>query len=228
MKISHLVTCHNEHLELERLLGVLVMHIAKNKTGDEIVILDDFSDNPQTVELLEKTQQFPFIKVVKHKLDRHFGNHKTFGSRACSGDFIFQHDADEYPSQFLLENLKEVLKENPTVELYRVPRVNIVRGATEQDAKMWGWNMDTLPEFGDLPIINWHNHGDYQSRIYKNNPKIEWKKPLHETIVGASIVSNFPKEVEWAIIHDKTIDRQRAQNMFYNQNWSKQANMGQG
>jgi hypothetical protein len=38
----------------------------------------------------------------------------------------------------------------------------------------------------------------------------------------------LPKEVEWSIIHDKTIDRQRAQNLFYNQNWSKQANMGQG
>jgi len=46
--------------------------------------------------------------------------------------------------------------------------------------------------------------------------------------MGAEYVTMLPKEVEWSIIHDKTIDRQRAQNLFYNQNWSKQANMGQG
>jgi hypothetical protein len=46
--------------------------------------------------------------------------------------------------------------------------------------------------------------------------------------VGASIVAHLPKDVEWSIIHDKTIDRQRAQNEFYNKNWSIKANMGQG
>ena len=127
-----------------------------------------------------------------------------------------------------LENMKELLKSNPSVELYRVPRVNIVRGATVQDAMQWGWNLGIIPEyFGDLPIVNW-NHGDYQSRIYKNSLKIQWHKPLHETISGAEYVSQLPKEVEWSIIHDKTIQRQQAQNMFYNQNWSKQANMGHG
>jgi hypothetical protein len=38
----------------------------------------------------------------------------------------------------------------------------------------------------------------------------------------------LPKEVEWSIIHDKTIDRQLSQNKFYNQNWSRSANMGHG
>jgi hypothetical protein len=123
--------------------------------------------------------------------------------------------------------MHELLESNPTVELYRVPRVNIVRGATDNDARNWGWHISKLSEFGDLPIINWGN-GDYQSRIYKNSLRIQWQKPLHETIVGASIVAHLPKEVEWSIIHDKTIDRQRAQNEFYNKNWSIKANMGQG
>jgi hypothetical protein len=38
----------------------------------------------------------------------------------------------------------------------------------------------------------------------------------------------LPKEVDWALIHEKTIERQKAQNMFYNKNWSRQANMGHG
>ena len=229
MKISYLVTVHNEVAELERLLSQL--YSAISKTNDEIVILDDFSDNEDTRKILAFHPLFSTSsklgRVVQHQLNNDFGSHKTFGSRQCTGDYIVQCDADEYLSQYLLENLHEVIEANPTVELYRVPRVNIVRGATQQDATMWGWHMTKLPEFGDLPIINW-NSGDYQSRIYKNSLKIQWQKPLHETISGAEFVSMLPKEVDWAIIHDKTIDRQRAQNAFYNQNWSRSANMGNG
>lgn len=226
MKISYLVTCKNENLELGTLLDKLKNHIDGNSPNDEIVILDDFSDNPDTIKILEKAKQCG-ITVVQHALNKNFAEHKNYGGKRCVGDYIVQIDADEYPHPTLLYNMKELLEANPTVELYRVPRVNIVRGATQQDAAMWGWHMSTIPSFGNLPIINWH-HGDYQSRIYKNSLKVQWHKPLHETVTGAEYVSQLPKEVEWSFIHDKTIDRQRAQNMFYNQNWSRQANMGQG
>ncbi len=225
--ISYLVTCKNEYLELGMLLDKLKTHIDKNRPQDEIVVLDDFSDNPDTIKVLNKAKQFG-ITVIQHALNKNFAEHKNYGGKRCIKTFVCQIDADEIPHQNLLENLHEVIDANPTVELYRVPRVNIVRGATPQDAAMWGWNLGTIPEyFGDVPIVNW-NHGDYQSRIYKNSLKIQWHKPLHETIIGAEFVSQLPKEVEWSIIHDKTIERQKSQNMFYNQNWSKQANMGHG
>lgn len=226
MKISYLVTCHNETLELGMLLDKLKTHIDENSPNDEIVVLDDFSDNPDTIKILDKAKSCG-ITIVQHALNKNFSEHKNYGGKRCVGDYIVQIDADEYPHSTLLYNMKELLEANPTVELYRVPRVNIVRGATEQDARMWGWNLSKIPAYGDLPIVNWH-HGDYQSRIYKNSLKIQWHKPLHETIVGAEYVSQLPKEIDWAFIHDKTIDRQRAQNMFYNQNWSVRANMGHG
>ena len=229
MNISYLITCRNEVAELERLLSQL--YSAISKTDDEIVILDDFSDNEDTRKMLAFHPLFSTSsklgRVIQHKLDNDFGTHKTFGSRQCAGDYIVQLDADEYLSQSLLENIHEIIELNPTVELYRLPRVNIVRNATTDDAKKWGWHITKLPEFGDLPIINWSN-GDYQSRIYKNTEKIKWHKPLHETIVGASLVAHLPKEVDYAIIHDKTIERQTQQNEFYNKNWSVAANMGQG
>lgn len=227
MKISYLITCKNETLELLELVEKLKTHLEFNAPDDEVVILDDFSDNPDTIKTLDKARTYGF-SVVQHALNRNFSEHKNYGSKRCVGDYIVQLDADEYLWPSFLENMKELLKSNPSVELYRVPRVNIVRGATVQDAMQWGWNLGIIPEyFGDLPIVNW-NHGDYQSRIYKNSLKIQWHKPLHETISGAEYVSQLPKEVEWSIIHDKTIQRQQAQNMFYNQNWSKQANMGHG
>ncbi len=227
MKISYIICCHNETLQLLELIEKLKTHIDFNAPDDEVVILDDFSDNEGTKKILDKAKSYG-VTVVQHALNKNFAEHKNYGSKRCVGDFICQLDADEIPHQNLLENLHEVIESNPTVELYRVPRVNIVRGATPQDAAMWGWHLSTLPKyFGNEPIINW-NHGDYQSRIYKNSLKIQWHKPLHETIAGAEFVANLPKEVEWSIIHDKTIDRQRAQNAFYNQNWSVKANMGHG
>lgn len=226
MKISYLVSCHNENLELLALVEKLNAHIRSNSYIDEVVILDDFSDKEDTKQILDKAKTYGFT-VVQHALDNNFADHKNYGSKRCTGDYIFQIDADEYPHQNLLVNLRELLESNPLVELYRVPRVNIVRGATSQDAAMWGWNLSSLPEFGEVPIVNW-NHGDYQSRIYKNSLKIQWYKPLHETISGAEYVAGLPKETEWALIHDKTIQRQRAQNEFYNKNWSIQANKGLG
>lgn len=227
MKISYLITCKNETLELLGLVEKLKMHLDFNAPDDEVVILDDFSDNPDTKKILETAKTYGF-SIVQHALNKNFAEHKNYGSKRCVGDYIVQLDADEYLWPSFLTNMKELLESNPTVELYRVPRVNIVRGVTIQDAMVWGWNLGKIPEyFGDTPVINW-SHGDYQSRIYKNSLKIQWNKPLHETIVGAEYVSQLPKEVEWAIIHDKTIERQLSQNKFYNQNWSKQANMGQG
>ena len=227
MKISYLVCCHNEVRELLDLVEKLNTHIESNSPNDEVVILDDFSDNEDTKKILEKAKNYGF-SVVQHALNKNFAEHKNYGSKRCVGDYIVQLDADEYLWPELLQNMQELIRSNPKVELYRVPRVNIVRGATPQDAAMWGWHLSSIPEhFGNEPIVNW-NHGDYQSRIYKNSLKIQWKKPLHETIDGAEYVTMLPKEVEWSIIHDKTIDRQLSQNKFYNQNWSRSANMGHG
>jgi len=226
MKISYLVTVHNETLELLQLIEKLKTHIDFVAINDEVVILDDFSDNEDTKKILAKAKSYGFT-VVQHELNKNFAEHKNYGSKRCVGDYVVQIDADEYPSDFLLNNIHEIIESNPTVELYRVPRVNIVRGATDNDARNWGWHISKLPEFGDLPIINWGN-GDYQSRIYKNSLRIQWHKPLHETIIGASIVADLPKEVDYAIIHDKTIDRQKAQNIRYNTEWSEKENRGIG
>ena len=226
MKISYLVTVHNETLELLQLIEKLKTHIDFVAPNDEVVVLDDFSDNEDTKKILSKAKSYGFT-VVQHALNKNFSEHKNYGSKRCVGDYIIQIDADEYLFPNLLNNIHEIIESNPTVELYRVPRVNIVRGATDNDARNWGWHVSKLPDFGDLPIINWGN-GDYQSRIYKNSLRIQWHKPLHETIMGAAIVAHLPKEVDYAIIHDKTIDRQKAQNEFYNKNWSIKANMGQG
>ena len=50
MNISYSILTHNETDSLLELLNYLVNNIDE---GDEIVILDDFSDNPKTKEILD-------------------------------------------------------------------------------------------------------------------------------------------------------------------------------
>ena len=150
MKISYLVTCKNETLELLQLIEKLKTHIDFVTPNDEVVILDDFSNNEDTKKILAKAKSYGFT-VVQHSLNKNFSEHKNYGSKRCVGDYIVQLDADEYLYPVLLSNMHELLESNPTVELYRVPRVNIVRGMTEKDVTMWGWNLSILPE--NNPII---------------------------------------------------------------------------
>ena len=50
MNISYSILTHNEDASLMRLLEFLVKHKDEN---DEIVILDDYSDNEKTKEILD-------------------------------------------------------------------------------------------------------------------------------------------------------------------------------
>ena len=50
MKISYSILTHNEDESLQRLLEFLVKH---KDEEDEIVILDDYSDNEKTKEILD-------------------------------------------------------------------------------------------------------------------------------------------------------------------------------
>ena len=131
---------------------------------------------------------------------------KNYLKSLCTGDWIFQIDADEVPNEVLMTNLKEVLKLNPTTELFLVPRINTVDGLTQEHINKWGWNINEK---------GWVNWPDYQTRIIQNNPKIKWVSKVHEVITGMSTKALLPKEEEWCLYHPKSIGRQEAQNNFY-------------
>ena len=208
--LSFCVTVHNEARELVTLTNKLHDWL-KNHPEDELVIIDDYSTDQSTVRLLGELELT--YRVIKHKLNGNFAEHKNFANMQCNGNFILQLDADEYPTPTLLENVKDLINLNPLVELFWIPRVNIVRGLTSMDAQKWGWQVYSLNEYPDLPLVN---AGDHQGRLYKNDPeRIKWVKPVHERIVGANSTTVIPFNPDFAIIHDKTIDKQRSQNELY-------------
>ena len=219
--ISYLVTVHNETQTLENLLGRLTTFKCPE---DEIVIVDDYSDDIQTHAILTKFQTKDWIYL--HRLNNDYGAHKNYGITECKNDWIFQLDADELPPFTLVgENIKELINSNPQVELFWIPRINDFKGVTPEHAARWNWTLSMSPTY-NRPIINWDT-GDYQGRLFKRDyPRIHWEKKLHEQITGHNSHAPLPKDESWAIYHDKTIEKQEESNIRYMKNFTPNENMG--
>ena len=210
MKISYGITVHNEAEELQKLLEVLNKNIDKE---DEIVVCVDGDDEKVEAVLGEYLSENKAI-VYKRKLDGNFAEHKNSVIENSNGDYIFHIDADEYPNKILLQQLKQILEIND-VDLIWVPRVNTVEGFTNEDVQRWGWRINEK---------GWVNYPDYLSRIFRNTEKIRWERPLHEIITGCKTYSHLPPQEELSLYHPKTKEKQEQQNMFYNQNFSREMN----
>jgi glycosyltransferase involved in cell wall biosynthesis len=204
--ISYLITTHNEG---KKYLIPLFKRILMNDVNgeDEIVILDDYSDDPETLEVLELTSKNrPDVKIVKHHLDGDFAAHKNYGKNQCTKQYVFQIDGDECPHENLIHTLKETILFNHTVELFRVPRINVVPGITADHIARWGWNVNDK---------QWLNFPDLQDRIFRNVLEIKWQNKVHEKIIGHTTHSELPPIEDYCLLHIKTLDRQEKQNQFY-------------
>ena len=205
MKISYAIPVCNELVELTKLLNFLENKIDKE---DEVIILFDTNNGTKGVEdyLRAKSVNPTFFQWYPYHFDGHFANMKNHLKSLCTGDWIFQIDADELPHESLITNLKALLELNPTTELFLVPRVNTVSGLTQEHISKWRWGVNKK---------GWVNWPDYQTRIIQNSPKIQWKSKVHEVITGFSTKALLPMEEEWCLYHPKDIKRQEAQNNFY-------------
>jgi glycosyltransferase involved in cell wall biosynthesis len=208
MKISYGITVHNEADELNRLLDVLDRNIDDE---DEIVVCVD-GNHPAVKKVLDSWE--PDI-VYNRNLDGNFSDQKNSVIEKSSGDYIFHIDADEYPNEILIQQLKPILEMND-VDLVWIPRVNTVEGMTFHHIQKWGWRVDEN---------NWVNYPDYQARVFRNREDIRWTRPLHEYITGCKTYAHLPPQEELSLYHPKTIQKQEQQNMFYNQNFSKEMNV---
>jgi glycosyltransferase involved in cell wall biosynthesis len=211
MKISYGITVHNEADELNKLLEILVH---KTQPDDEIIIVDDYS-NEETQEVISSwSQQYLDAKVIAYyqrKLDGNFSDQKNFVIEQCTGDYVFHIDADEYPHDTLLEQLPQIIEMND-VDLIWIPRVNTVDGFTTDDVKKWGWR---ISEQG------WINYPDYQARVFRRKDSIRWTRPVHEYIVGCDTYSHLPPHEVLSLYHPKTKEKQDEQNKFYMDKFSR-------
>ncbi len=204
MKISYAITVCNELKELTSLINFLLVRV---DSEDQIVIqYDTDSVTKEVVDYLTIIGDIQEqIKVISFPLNKDFASFKNNLKSHCEGDYIFQIDADEEPSEILLERLKQILTVNE-VDIIFVPRVNTVKGLTESHIQQWGWNVN------DMGWVNWP---DYQTRIYKNTEEVQWYGKVHERITGYTTFTNFPADEKYSLYHHKEIERQEKQNKFY-------------
>ena len=204
MKISYAVTVCNEIVEIQRLVSFLLEY---KRFEDEIVILYDSKGGTKPVEeYLRSHSVNGEFTWHSGEFEDHFADWKNKLTSYCSGDYIFQIDADEIPNEVLLSNLKGIIENNPDNEVFLVPRINTVEGLTQEHTTKWRWNID------DEGRVNWP---DYQWRIWKKKPEIKWRNKVHEVLDGYKTYSPLPAQKELALYHPKDIERQEKQNNYY-------------
>jgi len=202
MKISYGLTVCNEHEELKNLIEYLTAKI--DSTDEIVVVYDQNRVTPEVMNILESNKDK--VKFYPFNFQQNFLENKNYMNSKCTGDYIFQIDADEIPEEFLVENLKTVLEDNP-VDLLTTPRKNLVPGLTQEHIQKWRWHVNER---------GWVNWPDTQKRIYKNDPSIKWTgHQIHGMVTGYKTFADLPLEEEWSIIHNKTINRQEQQNDRY-------------
>ena len=204
ISISYAITVCNEKKEVKRLVDFL---LANKRPHDEIVVLYDQKNGDKAViDMLVKLNKLPNFQVWRGFFDGHFADWKNKLTEYCKGDYIFQIDADEMPTKVLIDNVPNIIENNPFNDVYLVPRVNTVEGLTQEHINKWRWNVN---EEG------WVNWPDFQWRIWRNVPEIKWINKVHERLEGFKTYAPLPANPDLALQHPKDIKRQEKQNAYY-------------
>jgi hypothetical protein len=180
--------------------------LENKRINDEIVILyDNKNGNPEVLDFLLPYNKLPNVQTWRGlDFDNNFADWKNKLTEYCTGDYIFQIDADEMISKYMVQNINVIIGMNPDVDLFYLPRINTVEGITQEHINKWSWNVD---EKGYI------NFPDFQGRVFKKD--LKWSGNVHERIVGSKKYSLLPEDFVYCIQHNKTIDRQEKQNDRY-------------
>ena len=200
MKISYAILTHNEGEYIAELLTLLTTY---KRDVDEIVIVDDHSNDEKTKFILND-----FKDLIKLEYRTFDGDHtqKNYLNSTCTGDYILQLDADELVNPEFIEMLPQMLEDNNEIDLFIMPRINTVEGLTPEYIAKWGWNVNEK---------GWINFPDHQMRLYRNCNWVEWDGLLHSKIKGHKTYVFLPSDELFCILHPKQLDRQVAQNDLY-------------
>jgi hypothetical protein len=207
MKISYAITVKDELIGLDKLLFRLKSYKRKE---DEIVIVHDSINGSNQVDqyLRSQTVSSSSFRWYPFKFENNFADLKNYLTKQCTGDYIFQIDADEIPNKSLISTLPDILESNPETDVYLTPRINTVEGITQDHIQKWGWKVDEK---------GWVNFPDYQWRIWKNKPEIKWINKVHERLDGFKTYVTLPPQEEFSLYHPKDIERQKKQNKYYDE-----------
>jgi len=158
MKISYAITVCDELEEISRLLNFLYQH---KRSEDKIcVLLDKPKASQQLIDELYYWSSKDIITLKESTFQGNFADWKNELNRICTGDYFFFLDADEIPSEDLIQTLPEILEINPEMDTFLVPRINTVDGITSEHIANWGWNITKLDPVIGEKILDLSNPKD--------------------------------------------------------------------
>lgn len=200
MKISYAILTHNEGDYIAELLTLLTTY---KRDIDEIVVVDDYSDDEKTKFILN---DFKDLITLDYRVFDGDHTQKNYLNSKCTGDYILQLDADELVKPEFLEMLPELLESNSETDLFIMPRINTVEGLTQEYIQKWKWNVNEK---------GWVNFPDWQMRLYRNCSWVKWDGLLHSKIEGYKTYVFLPTDPLFCILHPKQLERQINQNNLY-------------
>lgn len=206
--ISYCTIVYDEIEEITRLLSFLSTNL---DAEDELIVIQSYKQDEEQLSssfdnissIIKKFTQ----SYYTFKFQNNFADMKNFMNHKAKKNYIFNLDADEIISLETMKTIKKTIISN-NIDLYYLPRINTVLNHTESDVKTYGWAINEH---------NWINWPDYQPRIYKNNGLIRWVGAVHEQITGYCTHAFIDTDPNYAIIHQKNIEKQRKQNSLYSQ-----------
>jgi glycosyltransferase involved in cell wall biosynthesis len=199
--ITYGITVADEFFEFKRLINSLEPYVLPD---EEIVVLAD--QNKVTKEI-EDFCELCGLKVNYFDFQKDFSEFKNTLFDLSTKSYLMQVDADEQMPPSLLNALRAVAKKGD-IDLLWIPRINVVRGATEDHIKKYNW---TINEMG------WEGFPDFQSRFVSTKGHVKWKNKVHEGLSGANNQARLltdPIE-HFCILHVKDIQKQEKQNDLY-------------
>ncbi len=203
MKISYQILCKNEDSSLEKLLDFLVTH---KRDADEInVCRDSLGENPKTLKVVDKFKSQ--INYFEREIIHTIHNQKNWLAEQASGDYLFYLDADELLSETFITNLPPILESNPDVDIYFLPRINIVENITQEYINQRGWQVNEK---------GWINFPDVQDRLFKHGKGIQYKEVPHGRLINeGKKYSMLPAEEVYSILHIKSFEKQTSDNSWH-------------
>ena len=143
-KISYALTVCQERKEVQLLIEQIQKY--KREIDDILVLFDEKNGSDEVREYLEAIEN---ITLIRANFDNDFATFKNriFSYLPQDCTHIFFLDADEIPHHLLLSYLPDIIDGNPNVDLFWIPRINIVRGIGLSHVEKWGWNISKLDNY---------------------------------------------------------------------------------
>lgn len=120
VNVTYAITVCNEINEITKLINFLHPRI---QSDDEILIQYDEGGVTDDVKgyLNIINDLHDNINVIGFPLNKDFASYKNNLKNHANGIFIFQIDADELPSEYLITNMHDLLEANKDIDLFFVP-----------------------------------------------------------------------------------------------------------